>query len=304
MTAARRTRLRHRPDHRILDQIAFLVDFPAYSASSLGDRTVIWYRDGERAASLLLTPNPATEEVLVDGDLDRAARVFRIGSPPLPPVPPDGARRSPHGLLFERYAGIRPILFADPWEGLCWTILGQQVHVDFAVHLKRVLSARYGPKGLANAETTAVFPSPSRIASLSVDELRALKLSRQKASTLLEIARRVDGGSWDLEAMEALPASDLISTLQSVKGIGPWTASYSLARVFGHPDAFPAEDVGLRRAWTRMAGLAKMATAADLAAEASVWEGWRSDFAFWLWLSNREKGRAKARRAPSGPGEA
>lgn len=218
--------------------------------------------------------------------------MFGFGAPTVHAPPPEAVARAPHAQLWARYAGVRPVLFADPWEGLAWAVLGQQVHVTFAVALKRSLAERYGPRAAKDAP--AVFPSPARVARCSVEELRALKLSRRKAATLRELAGLGAGGGLDLDAIRALSEADASARLQAVKGVGPWTSAYCLARVVGHADAFPAADIGLRRAWSRLTDRSDLATAEELAGEAGVWTGWRSAFAFWLWLSNRESPAVRA----------
>lgn len=274
------------PDHRILEQVAFMADFPAYSLSRAAEGMRLWYQDGEDARALAIRPDRTARAVEIQGDPNRAARVFGFGTRAIVLPPPEAMARRPHAILWNRYAGVRPVLFADPWEGLAWAVLAQQVNVGFAASLKRGLAERYGPR--PSTGEAAAFPSPARLLRCSVEELRALKLSRQKAETLRELAGLLVGGILDLEAIACISEADASARLQAVKGVGPWTSAYCLARVVGHRDAFPAADIGLRRAWSRLTGRHDLVTADELATEASVWAGWRSTFAFWLWLSNRD----------------
>jgi AraC family transcriptional regulator of adaptative response / DNA-3-methyladenine glycosylase II len=62
--------------------------------------------------------------------------------------------------------------------------------------------------------------------------------------------------------------------LGELPGIGPWTAAYVLMRAVGDPDAFPATDLGLRRALTGL----------DCpAGRAERWRPWRAYAAVHLW---------------------
>jgi AraC family transcriptional regulator of adaptative response / DNA-3-methyladenine glycosylase II len=47
---------------------------------------------------------------------------------------------------------------------------------------------------------------------------------------------------------QARPLDEAIEALTSIKGIGPWTAHYIAMRALDHPDAFPAGDLGIRKA--------------------------------------------------------
>jgi AraC family transcriptional regulator of adaptative response / DNA-3-methyladenine glycosylase II len=82
------------------------------------------------------------------------------------------------------------------------------------------------------------------------------------------------------------PGADLESAVEAlcrVQGIGPWTAHYVALRGLGEPDAFPASDLGLRKA---LAPRGKPPlTEAALLARAEAWRPWRGYAAIHLWSS-------------------
>ncbi len=137
--------------------------------------------------------------------------------------------------------------------------------------------------------TAAVFLSPAHVAQLQIDDLRSLQVSHQKAQTLLTLAPSIDEGSLDVQTLYHLSSMETRGLLQELKGIRPWTADYSLLRVFGHGDVFLVADVGLRRAWAGVTNQSHVTTR-ELLEAAQVWAGRRSEFAFWLWLSTRAIG--------------
>ncbi|NMP24926.1 DNA-3-methyladenine glycosylase family protein [Sulfobacillus harzensis] len=272
-------------DHRYGEQLRFIARFPAYATIVQPEGVTWWYRRREAPAVLRLTKDPENQGVRVQGDVEVGRRVMRQDAAPLP----DGIRLeglpAVHRRLFDQYGGIRPVVFADPFEGVAWAILGQQITVGFAAQLKNAVAARYGtmiPEAGANC---AVFPSASVLSRVHVDDLRTLKLSRQKAETLIAVARAIDDGKWDWSRLSAMPSQEAYEVLIKMKGIGPWTAEYCLLRVFGHPDVLPAGDVALRRAWARISDR-PVVSESDLRHGGAVWRGMRSDFAFWLWLDN------------------
>ena len=75
---------------------------------------------------------------------------------------------------------------------------------------------------------------------------------------------------------------DAVERLCALPGIGPWTANYVAMRALSEPDAFPAGDLGLRRA---VSTNLSPAPAADLAAMAEAWRPWRAYAAMHLWQS-------------------
>ncbi len=68
----------------------------------------------------------------------------------------------------------------------------------------------------------------------------------------------------------------LIRQLVALPGIGPWTANYIAMRALRWPDAFPKEDIVLRK---RLGGV----TAATAEALSQPWRPWRSYATLHLW---------------------
>ncbi len=63
-------------------------------------------------------------------------------------------------------------------------------------------------------------------------------------------------------------------------GVAPWTAQYVALRALGEPDAFPAEDLLLRRV---AAANGAPLTPAALESRSEVWRPWRAYAALHLW---------------------
>lgn len=272
-------------DHRFVDQIQFVSRFPGYTADTSAQEVIWWYRQHDEANYIKFYRYGNDNGVAVTGDQNLALMAMRAALPPI--AKHDGECKYPelHQILYERFSGVRPVLFLDAFEGLAWAILGQQINVSFAAQLKTAIAVRWGTVVPGGQNDLAVFPSPRQLAGVKVEELRSLKLSRQKAETLIAIARCIDQGTWNIQDLYHQSTEEAMENLQKFKGVGPWTTEYSLLRVFGHMDVIPAADIGLRRAWARLTGRERVSEA-DLLEAAHIWRGYRSDFAFWLWLSN------------------
>ena len=278
------------PEHRFPDQLAFLRAFPAYTTAAAGDLVRLWYRGNSGNACLALRETAGAVDA--DGDPALVRHVFNAAAGPLPPeesLPPHPAA---HRWLRRRYGGIRPVLFPAAFEGIAWTILGQQITVRFAVQLKANVARAFGREVGSGAEALWVFPGPEDVAPHGIDELRDLQLSGQKADALLGVARALASGRWEPGHLGATESEAAIAELRGFRGIGRWTAEYILLRVIGHADVFPAGDAGLQRAWARLTGRSGRAMETELRDAAQAWSGARSDFAFALWLDNlAQRGR-------------
>jgi AraC family transcriptional regulator of adaptative response / DNA-3-methyladenine glycosylase II len=72
--------------------------------------------------------------------------------------------------------------------------------------------------------------------------------------------------------------AETMAALEELPGIGAWTAHYIAMRALRWPDAFPASDLGVRKA---LGGLsAKAATE-----RAEAWRPWRAYAVLHLWTS-------------------
>ena len=145
--------------------------------------------------------------------------------------------------LVEALAGFRPILTPDPVEMLVTSVSAQQVSLRAALAVRRRLVERYGRSG----DVAWAFPEPGALALAAPEDLRALGFSTRKAEYVVAIA----GNSVDLDGLAGLRGDEIKAQLTELPGVGEWTADWYLARHLGRPDAWPAGDLGLRKALAR-----------------------------------------------------
>lgn len=155
--------------------------------------------------------------------------------------------------------GLRLPLAASPFEALVWAIIGQQINLSFAAALRRALIEHCGekiPGSVGSADSTLrIHPSADRIAALEPAELTRLRFSGSKADYLIGAARAVVSGKLPLTEWSDASALDIETSLRSIRGIGPWTAHYTLLRGFGFGDCLLAGDSGLATGLQRFLGL-------------------------------------------------
>jgi AraC family transcriptional regulator of adaptative response / DNA-3-methyladenine glycosylase II len=179
--------------------------------------------------------------------------------------------------LLEQRPGLRIVGAMEGFELAVRAVLGQQVSVRGASTLAGRLVALIGER-LDGAESEpATLPlSAERLADAAESEVASIGIPRARARTLIALARAVAAGS--LELFQGADPDRTRRALLEIPGIGEWTAEYVLMRAVRWPDAFPAADLGLRRA-------AGGVTAAALRERAEVWRPWRSYAAVYLWQS-------------------
>ena len=142
--------------------------------------------------------------------------------------------------LASRLSGLRPPLVPDPFEALVTSITAQQVSLRAAFAIRNRLIRAFGEP----FEHAWSFPARERLASAAPADLVALGFSRRKAVYTVGLA----GAELDFDALAALPDEEVKARLVALPGIGEWTADWFLARHLARPGAWPAGDLGLRKA--------------------------------------------------------
>jgi 3-methyladenine DNA glycosylase/8-oxoguanine DNA glycosylase len=199
-------------------------------------------------------------------------------------------RADPHSIAAElgrdprlarrlaREPGLRVPGCFDGFELAVRVVLGQQVSLAAATRLAGRLVENFGkPLRLATADSQLgwVFPAPEALVEA---DAAALRIPAARAGAIRALARAVVRGDVQL-APCADPEAER-EALQALPGIGPWTAEVIAMRALGEPDAFPAGDLGIRRALGEP-GAPVSAKQAETLAEA--WRPWRSYAALLLW---------------------
>ena len=142
--------------------------------------------------------------------------------------------------IVEGLRGFRPPLAPDPFESLVTSITAQQVSLFSATAMRNRMVERFGVRvGEAWA-----FPTRERMASAEADELYACGFSRRKGEYVIGLAR----ADLDLDGLAALDDDEVRASITAVRGLGPWTAEWFLARHLARPRAWPAGDLVLRKA--------------------------------------------------------
>jgi AraC family transcriptional regulator of adaptative response / DNA-3-methyladenine glycosylase II len=208
----------------------------------------------------------------------RVRRVFDLAADPLAIAA--HLERDP---MLAPLVTIRPGLrVPGAWEGFelaVRAILGQQLAVPAAVRLAGRLVAQYGERlQTSHGALTHLFPKPEAMAGA---DLSSLGIPRTRALALSALASAVAADPNFLGVHAAL--EPCIQRLRSLPGVGEWTAQYIALRQLREPDAFPASDRGLMRAFARRRSGA--ASVAELEARAEYWRPWRAYAAQHLWAS-------------------
>jgi DNA-3-methyladenine glycosylase II len=154
------------------------------------------------------------------------------------------------------FRGMKPPRYPSVFEALVNAITCQQFTLTSGIRLLSRLVVSYGVPFKEQNIFFHAFPRPEDLAGAEMGDLRKLGYSRQKARSLIELARMMVEGQFHVEPLDSLEDSIALEKLTALRGIGRWTAEYALLRGLGRIHIFPGDDVGVRNRlqdWMRIA---------------------------------------------------
>ena len=147
----------------------------------------------------------------------------------------------------QTFYGLHPPRAASVLEALVTAIIGQQISGAVARAIRARVAQTLGISFVVDDDTFYTFPKATDFLEAGQDKLRSLGLSVRKAEYILEVASHAVNGSLDLQQLEKLDNQDVVEELVQIRGIGTWTAQWTLLRALGRSDAFPSGDLVLKR---------------------------------------------------------
>lgn len=163
----------------------------------------------------------------------------------------------------------------DRFGTLVGSIISQQISVAAARTIKSRLVEAVGPKKI----------TPDSILQLSLDELRAIGVSHQKTTYVLDLSEKVKSEIVDLAQIHRKDDEEVIEEMIQVKGIGRWTAQMFLMFSLGRLDVLPVDDLGIKNAVKNEYGLDDLPAGPQLTEIANNWRPYATIACWYLWQS-------------------
>jgi DNA-3-methyladenine glycosylase II len=177
------------------------------------------------------------------------------------------------GRVLEKHGIIEFNPQGEIFEALVESILSQQLASPAAESIIRKVRAIY-PGG--KLEAGAMSKTPSR-------KLRSAGVSPQKLTYLKDLSTKVAKGKIDLEALREMEDEEILSILDEVRGIGPWTVHMLLIFTLGRTDVLPVDDLVVRRSVQRLYSMEEMPKKAEIEKLAENWRPYSTVASLYLW---------------------
>lgn len=165
------------------------------------------------------------------------------------PPPPARGRSTPLRTAVSTLGQVGRLRNASLWDALGTAIVRQVIRATQARKLYRAFSDRYGTHvALSDQKDIHAFPTPERVLALSDADFTDCGMAfKRRALRHAAEAYLSHGRRWT-----DLAPSVLVKELQTISGIGPWSAGAAVAD-FSHDWAcYPYGDLAVRT-WARQA---------------------------------------------------
>ena len=233
-----------------------------------GHRGLIHLAPDEEAQGLRVTLSPGLQPV-AEICYARIGQLFDLACDPRQVA---GAL----GSLAEARPGLRLPGALDAFEQAVRAVLGQLVSVAMAARLTAKVAAGWG-EPLAEAPGYVLFPTPEALSRADPQALKALGMPLRRAEALIHLARAALSGELPLKAPADIDAG--LRQLQSMPGIGRWTANYFALRGWQAKDIFLPDDYLIKQRFPGM-------TPAAIARYARRWQPMRSYALLHIWYTD------------------
>jgi len=183
--------------------------------------------------------------------------------------------------LFNSHFGTPLVLDFHPYNCLVKCIIHQQLNIKFAYTLTERFVKAYGTE----VNGAWFYPSPDRVAALTVEELRELQFSTRKAEYIIDISKEIAEGRLSLESLYDRTDEEIMKELIVYRGIGQWTIQNVLLFGLGRQNLFPIADIGIQNALKKLLGLEAKPTKEEMEQLIPAWEPYLSYASLYLWRS-------------------
>jgi DNA-3-methyladenine glycosylase II len=172
------------------------------------------------------------------------------------------------------------------FEAIVSSIIEQQISLKAAKSIETHMIKTFGDVLELDNMTYYAFPTPQTLSKLKKDDLRGVGLSFRKAEYVIGLSKNIINAELDLEALKPMDTEDIIGELLNIRGIGEWTAEFSVIKGLHRLVVVPTEDIGLRRIISRYYNNGNPVSSDEITEIAKPWGKWSGLAIFYLVIAD------------------
>jgi len=227
-----------------------------------------------------------TEEAVLSGQLQRMLGLEVKGD-----AWHEVGKRDPVvGRLQAEFPGFFTACKPSPYDAAIWAVISPRLGMEQAARLKADMARQQGTTVAILGREHHVFPAPDALLALD----RFPGLSPEKLRRCHGVAEAALAGRLEAQRLRGLDEGEALAELQSLRGIGAWSAEHILYRGAGLIDALPTAEPRVLHGLAHAYGIAPP----SLEEYRRIAERWRP-FRMWVCvLLARDLARTDSWKAP------
>jgi DNA-3-methyladenine glycosylase II len=139
------------------------------------------------------------------------------------------------GQLKAEFPGFFTAAKPSPYDAAVWSVIAPRISMTVAARIKMDIARAHGTAVELHGRTHHVFPAPREL--LALEQIPGL--NEEKVARLRGVAVAALEGLLDAENLRAMGEVNALQRLQSLRGIGPWSAGHIYHRGAAPIDALP-----------------------------------------------------------------
>ena len=191
-----------------------------------------------------------------------------------------GRNDPPFAPIIEQLYGYHQVKFLTPFENACWAMLSQRNPMVIARKMKQALTTRFGGSITVAGAIYWAFPEPAQLADVDPTDLAVLLHNARRAEYLSAAVRAF--AAVDESFLRTAPFDEVKAWLQSIKGIGAWSADFILLRGLGRMEHVPVTEKRLFEVASKVYGPDQSLNNGGLQKLADRYGSWQGYWAHYL----------------------
>ena len=238
--------------------------------------------DEPKLAYTLLSEQPITEDIKL-AILDRVT--FFLGlEDDLKPFYAIGRKDPVFAPIVQHFYGYHQVKFTTPFENACWATLSQRNPMANSIKVKHLLTETFGGCITVDGIVYHAFPEPAQL--LEADEQKLLSVIRHERRTEYVRAVAAAFAHVDEQFLRTAPYEEVEAWLQSIKGIGAWSANFIMLRGLGRMDKAPVAEKMMFETVSRLYKQGQEVTAEDVRQLAEPYGSYQGYWAHYLRIAS------------------
>lgn len=189
--------------------------------------------------------------------------------------------------LAQKLRGLKSPTTPTVFEALISSLIEQQISLNVAHSIERKLTKAFGDVLKIDDEIYYAFPTPQKLASVTIEQLRQCGLSLKKSEYIKDVSESISDGKLNLEEFKNYDIKEITEELCKIRGIGVWTAEFTMVRGMHKLEAMPADDIGLRRCISHYYCNDEKISREEACRIAEKWGKWKGLAGFYLIIAEK-----------------